>query len=215
MRGVQKLTSGWQMSYGSLREYYPTYESACKRRCFLVSSFGVPKKQLKERSGEIYGAWEVIGYTGRRIGIKKDPEVIARHIPTKNIRTMPLNSLISGKKYSIDGFSDRPHHASKTPAGKFAMSITINGKKYFLGNFETEELARIAYNKAQKDWLTENKVPIKKNDRGFPRGVTKHGNRYQARIRVNYKLKYLGTYNTVDEAIVARKAAEHKYLGGN
>ena len=46
-------------------------------------------------------------------------------------------------------------------------------------------------------------------------GVRKHKqcDRYQARITVNGKEKYLGLFKTLDEAIHARKKAEIKYFG--
>lgn len=37
--------------------------------------------------------------------------------------------------------------------------------------------------------------------------------KFRAVIRINYKNKHLGFFNTLDEAAAARKAAEKKYLG--
>lgn len=49
-----------------------------------------------------------------------------------------------------------------------------------------------------------------KNPNGF-RGIRRKHNVYQARITVNYREIYLGTFKTLDEAIKARKEAEVKY----
>ena len=47
------------------------------------------------------------------------------------------------------------------------------------------------------------------------KGVRKHKlcNKWQARITVNNKEKYLGLYNTFEEACNAREKAENKYFG--
>jgi len=46
-------------------------------------------------------------------------------------------------------------------------------------------------------------------------GVYRRGKKWQAAITVKGKQISLGYFETKDEAIAARKAAEHKYLGGN
>lgn len=48
------------------------------------------------------------------------------------------------------------------------------------------------------------------NKCGF-RGIRKKYNRYQARITVDYREHYLGTFKTLREAIEARKRAEEVY----
>lgn len=48
------------------------------------------------------------------------------------------------------------------------------------------------------------------NPYGF-RGIRKKHNVYQARITIDYKEIYLGTFKTLQEAIRARKEAEKKY----
>ena len=48
------------------------------------------------------------------------------------------------------------------------------------------------------------------NKCGF-RGIRKKYNRYQARITVDYREHYLGTFKTLGEAIEARKRAEEVY----
>lgn len=52
-----------------------------------------------------------------------------------------------------------------------------------------------------------------KNSRGgYPIGVSKKGNKFQAQISVNGKREYLGTFNTTEEAFQAYKTAKEKYI---
>lgn len=63
-------------------------------------------------------------------------------------------------------------------------------------------------------WATKTTQVLNRRDipnpNGF-RGIRKKYNVYQARITVEYKEKYLGTFKTLQEAIRARKEAEKKY----
>lgn len=52
---------------------------------------------------------------------------------------------------------------------------------------------------------------IKSNSTGF-RGITIVNDKYRARIQINRKSKHLGYFNTLEEAIKARKEAEEKYF---
>lgn len=52
----------------------------------------------------------------------------------------------------------------------------------------------------------------KNNKSGYP-GVSKHKNKWRARINVNGKRKSLGVFPTKDEAIESRKNAELEYYG--
>lgn len=64
-------------------------------------------------------------------------------------------------------------------------------------------------NAVQRKYLQSN------NTSGYP-GVSRlRTGKWGAYIKINKKRIWLGTFNTKDEAIAARKAAEHKYLGGN
>ena len=59
---------------------------------------------------------------------------------------------------------------------------------------------------------SRNKRVYKKNKVGI-HGVDCFDGKFRARIRVNKKLIYLGIFNTIEEAINARKKAELKYWG--
>lgn len=56
--------------------------------------------------------------------------------------------------------------------------------------------------------------PYKNNKSGI-KGVTYEEKRkkWRAEIRVNYKLIFLGRFNTFEEAVEIRKQAEQKYFG--
>jgi hypothetical protein len=55
------------------------------------------------------------------------------------------------------------------------------------------------------------KLPI--NNTSGVKGVCFHQNKWEAKIRYNYKTIYLGSYKTIKEAADARKQAEQKYFG--
>lgn len=57
--------------------------------------------------------------------------------------------------------------------------------------------------------------PANKNNKLGYKGISlnKNKTKYCARIMVNYKTIYLGTFNTLEEAIKARQEAEIKYFG--
>lgn len=52
---------------------------------------------------------------------------------------------------------------------------------------------------------------IKSNTSGF-RGITIANGKYRVRIQINKKSMHLGYFNTLDNAIQARKEAEEKYF---
>ena len=56
-----------------------------------------------------------------------------------------------------------------------------------------------------------NRGPPKNNELGI-KGVRKHRNKYAARIIINGKNKHLGTFNTIEEARLAREEAEIKFF---
>lgn len=58
-----------------------------------------------------------------------------------------------------------------------------------------------------------NRGRLKPTKHNFPRGVYKIGNKFEAYLTLNHKTNYLGLFNTIDEAVVARKIAEKQYFG--
>ena len=58
-------------------------------------------------------------------------------------------------------------------------------------------------------------LKIKSNNKSGYSGVffDKDNNKWRANIKVNYKQIYLGRFNLIEDAILARKNAEIKYYG--
>ena len=59
-----------------------------------------------------------------------------------------------------------------------------------------------------------NQRSVRKSASGY-KGVRRHGSNWQAFIYVDKKFKGLGTFDTIELALAARKAAEKKYWGLN
>ena len=99
----------------------------------------------------------------------------------------------------------------KTKGNRFRAEIRIDGNMQNLGTFDTPKEAAEAFECAAilagRPPTKPAYVPMKKklkanNTIGF-RGVSKVGNRFQARIRIEGKRKTLGTFDTPKEAAEA------------
>lgn len=109
-------------------------------------------------------------------------------------------------------------------AKAWSARLGLNGKKVFLGYFNTPEEAANAYNKAKTQHFGEfarlaevesadvtPRAPHH-NTTGFP-GVTwnKQMKKFRARIGVNYKRIFLGDFDTAEEAFEVVQAAKQQY----
>jgi len=79
-------------------------------------------------------------------------------------------------------------------------TIVLNGKNMYLGSFDSEKEASEYYEAALLSINKGNFEDIVVKLRGKTKGVYKYGNRYISRITINGKLKYLGMFNTEEEA---------------
>lgn len=98
---------------------------------------------------------------------------------------------------------------------KWVASISINGKGYTIGLFETEIEAHNAYQEALYEWETFKKVPDYKVHTPYSscKGVSYHiGNKkWECSITINKTRYNLGSYLTEEDACKARSEAEINY----
>ena len=126
------------------------------------------------------------------------------------------------KRKKEDGSKDegKLKGVQKTKSGRFQAYINIGGKKHCHGTFDTPKEAAEAYDRAAiqagrptstlnyLDQVPKNYKPKKKklkstNTIGY-RGVSKSkGTRFQAKIYIDGKMQYLGTFGTTKEAAIA------------
>jgi hypothetical protein len=98
---------------------------------------------------------------------------------------------------------------------KWVASISIKGKGYTVGLFETEIEAHNAYQKALYEWETFKKIPDYKVHTPYSscKGVSYHigNNKWECSITINKTRYNLGSYLTEEEACQARSEVETNY----
>ena len=107
----------------------------------------------------------------------------------------------------------------KTKSERYQVKLSIDGKLQRIGTFDTAKKAARAHDRAAMQsghsptkLNFQDKVPIdytpkkKKlsstNTIGY-RGVSKHGNRFQALINIDYNVQHLGLFGTTKDAAIA------------
>lgn len=93
---------------------------------------------------------------------------------------------------------------------------------YVTGSWPPDEVDHKNGDKADNRWENlrlatrsqqgYNKPGYKRNKTGTP-GVHKHGNKFRARLQINGRAIDLGVFNTVEEAVAARRKADEEHLG--
>ena len=147
------------------------------------------QKKLQElfdyRDGELY--WK------ERIGTSIDLSKPAGYIGNDGYRAIQ----IEGKLYKAHRLIWK-YHCGKDPK-EFIDHIDGNKSNNNIKNLR----------EATRQQNSFNKITQKNNKLGI-KGVSKHRNKYAARIIINGKKKHLGMFFTIEEARLAREEAEKK-----
>jgi group I intron endonuclease len=106
---------------------------------------------------------------------------------------------------------------SKNGHGTYTARITVNNKTFSVGNFGTEEEAREHRIKAEKYYYDGDESFAElfnkpKKERELPVGVYPKYNKFYSVISVNNKTKRVGSFNTPEEAHLARLEALQSLL---
>lgn len=113
----------------------------------------------------------------------------------------------------------------KTPSGiKYRAEITYKHKKYCIAICDTVEEAAALWNEADRqrnegtfpEWI-EKQLQLKKEKRNKhgAAGIIEFNSKYQAKIRIDKKDYYLGTWADLADAIATRKEAEKQLANGS
>lgn len=121
-------------------------------------------------------------------------------------------SIRKGKKnYVIISWKGYPYYAHRLAwfymTGEMPALIDHKDRNELNNKFENLRDVSQVVNMA-------NVTKSRRNSSGYP-GVTRIGNRWQARIVVNQQFNFLGAYSSFEDAVQARKAAEVKLCGEN
>lgn len=83
--------------------------------------------------------------------------------------------------------------------------------------FDTDHINRIKLDNRGENLRTVTRsqnfmnINPRKNNTSGCKGVQKNGNGWMARLKVNYKVVYLGTFPNIEDAVKARKMGEEIY----
>jgi len=160
MRGVSfdKYGNFWVASYAENRKKFKTKRQAMDQRRKWIEIWGDPyEKRKKDYSGYKNENFKIIGYISdnRR-------KVLTLNKHTNQYETHDLqgvkNLTINGKKHEISktmliSKSNSFKNYTKLRTGKFRSAITMEGKRYYLGNYNTEKEAQAEHMKALKSFL--------------------------------------------------------------
>lgn len=102
-------------------------------------------------------------------------------------------------------------------AGRWEAIVPYEGRRCYLGRFDTKEEAAAARKAAEKA-VAQGEDPRRSREIAarpdHHPGVSHHGSAWEARIKRNGKFYYLGRFKAEEEAIAARRAAEEAISRG-
>lgn len=213
MHGVSfdKYGNLWVASYAETRKKFKTKRQAMDQRRKWIEIWGDPyEKRRKDYSGYENENFKIIGYIS-----DNRSKVLTLNKHTNQYEIHNLQSVKSletnGKKNEISktmliSKSNSFKNYTKLHTGKFQSSITIEGKRYYLGNYNTEKEAQAEHMKALKSFLNDGIKPkvVNKNKSGNKFVYfDKHFNKWK--FSKAYKngrtTKY---FNTLSEAVTYR-----------
>lgn len=96
---------------------------------------------------------------------------------------------------------------------RFKAQIRENGKKKHIGSYSTPEAAHQAYLKAKAQRCEQKHLEREQRREHYcdlPKGVTMKGNKFKAQIAVDGKMKYLGLFDTPEQASQAYLKAKEE-----
>lgn len=230
MRGVyfNKSTRKWRVKHkGKYIGSFSSQDEAIQIKNELNDQSYYEKQ--KNDIGKIFGVYKVIGLTDESVldkGKYLVPIYVCQNLLTGEFKTIRRDSLNNG---SATGMNTRAaKKAYKNKGGFFYNSrITILGTDYYLGSFINEKDAENAYDQAFDDFLKKGIRPVKVSRmpasdakivnyllKGILKGVSyvKSRNKWKATLMFEGVFVLNKCFDTKEEAIAARLAAEEKYF---
>lgn len=91
--------------------------------------------------------------------------------------------------------------------GLFKVQVSNKGKRVSGGYFETQEEASAAVDELRKSIDENRHYTVQRSRRTLPRYVYESGLKYKVLVNRGGKIKYVGTYGDLGEAVIARDEA--------
>lgn len=208
-------------TYGDIRvdsfseRSYRSYKCYCKRcggifdadgqKVFKYSEIGCPycrkeageekrEEEYKKSIGDIFGSLKIIGYAGKKKISKNSkylsPFMLCECLQCGNMSEIPLSRLKSGQAKVCSNcqkmFLKKGHEISKMASVGGTKVISIDGRRKVNKNSATG-ITGVSYNPKQ--------------------------GKYRAYINFRRKQYYLGLYDKIEDAVMARKGAEKEIYG--
>ncbi len=200
MRGVSHRDKWWTAQYQNLRNgipkqiaYFPDSDPnseklAQAQRKKWEEEFGTPSSsnRRKNYAGYKKGDFIVLGDTGKTE--QKQQIVLVQNVHTDEIFEVPIQRFRMGRwtgKTIREGRTNNKTVGVSMSNGRWSAGITIEGRYYHLGVFESSSEGAKAYNNALHNWLTNGERP-KPVD--VPRATNTTGEKY-----IQYRPKRKGT----------------------